>query len=47
LSLEHHSFAEHDALIEAIEERDTEAAAAIMRDHLRAVRRDLLASMPD
>lgn len=43
----HHSFAEHDALVEAIGERDTEEAAAIMRDHLRAVRRDLLASMPD
>lgn len=43
----HHSFCEHDALVDVIEERDTEAAAALMRDHLRAVRRDLLASMPD
>lgn len=47
LNHDHHSFTEHDALVEAIEERDTEAAAALMRDHLRAVRRDLLASMPD
>lgn len=46
LTFEHHSFREHDALVEAIEERDTEAAAALMRDHLRAVRSDLLASMP-
>jgi DNA-binding FadR family transcriptional regulator len=44
---DHHSFCEHDALVDVIEERDTEAAAALMRDHLRAVRRDLLASMPD
>lgn len=43
----HHSFAEHDLLIEAITDRDTEAAATVMRDHLRAVRRDVLQSMPD
>lgn len=47
LNHEHHSFCEHDALVDIIEERDTEAAAALMRDHLRAVRSDLLASMPD
>ena len=47
LNHEHHSFREHDALVDIIEERDTEAAAALMRDHLRAVRGDLLASMPD
>ena len=47
LNHDHHSFGEHDALVDLIEERDTEAAAAEMRDHLRAVRRDLLASMPD
>ncbi len=44
---DHHSFAEHDALVDAIEQRDTEAAAGLMRAHLRAVRGDLLASMPD
>lgn len=43
----HHSFAEHDALVDAIEHRDTDLAATLMRDHLRAVRRDLLQSMPD
>jgi len=43
----HHSFAEHDALVDAIEQRDTELAAGLMRDHLRAVRRDLTQSMPD
>ena len=43
----HHSFAEHDALVDAIEHRDTELAASLMRDHLRAVRRDLMQSMPD
>jgi DNA-binding FadR family transcriptional regulator len=43
----HHSFAEHDALVDAIEHRDTDLAAALMRDHLRAVRRDLMQSMPD
>jgi DNA-binding FadR family transcriptional regulator len=47
LNHDHHSFSEHDALVDLIEERDTDAAAALMRDHLRAVRRDLLASMPD
>lgn len=43
----HHSFAEHDALVDAIEHRDTDLAAVLMRDHLRAVRRDLMHSMPD
>jgi DNA-binding FadR family transcriptional regulator len=47
LNHDHHSFCEHDTLVDLIEERDTEAAAALMRDHLRSVRRDLLASMPD
>ena len=47
LTHKHHSFSEHDALVDVIEERDTEAAATLMRDHLRAVRRDLLASIPD
>jgi len=43
----HHSFAEHDALVDVIEQRDTELAAKLMREHLREVRRDLLQSMPD
>lgn len=43
----HHSFTEHDALVNAIEDRDTELAATLMRDHLREVRRDLMQSMPD
>jgi len=47
LTHEHHSFTEHDALVHAIEERDTEEAASLMRNHLRAVRSDLLSSMPD
>lgn len=44
---DHHSFAEHDSLVRAIGERDTELAANLMRDHLREVRRDLMHSMPD
>lgn len=43
----HHSFSEHDALVDAIEHRDTDLAAKLMRAHLREVRRDLLQSMPD
>lgn len=43
----HHSFAEHDALVDAIEHRDTDLAAKLMRSHLREVRRNLLQSMPD
>jgi DNA-binding FadR family transcriptional regulator len=43
----HHSFAEHDALVDAVEHRDTELAASLMREHLREVRRDLLQAMPD
>lgn len=44
--LDHHSFTEHDALVDAIEDRDTELAATLMRDHLREVRRDLMQSIP-
>lgn len=47
LSHMHHSFPEHEALVNAIEERDTDEAASLMRRHLRAVRSDLIASMPD
>jgi DNA-binding FadR family transcriptional regulator len=43
--LAHHSFAEHSALVDAIAERDVDQAAKRMRDHLRAVRRDLLRSV--
>jgi DNA-binding FadR family transcriptional regulator len=42
LDPEHHSFAEHDAIVAAIVERDAEAAAAAMRIHLRSVRTHLL-----
>lgn len=38
----HHSFAEHDALIDAIANRDMDLAASRMRRHLETVRRKLL-----
>lgn len=38
----HHSFAEHDAIVEAIELRDMAGAAAAMRTHLKSVERKLL-----
>lgn len=38
----YHSFAEHDAIIAALESRDRLAAHAAMRDHLRSVRAKLL-----
>lgn len=41
----HHSFAEHDALVDAIAERDAAGAAAVMRGHLRSVERNLLARL--
>jgi GntR family transcriptional regulator, transcriptional repressor for pyruvate dehydrogenase complex len=34
---DHHSFAEHEAIVRAIEERDMAAAAAAMRRHLTSV----------
>lgn len=40
--LSHHSFAEHDAIFDAIVQRDLELAASRMRDHLQSVRRNLL-----
>ncbi|MGH6913686.1 MAG: FadR/GntR family transcriptional regulator, partial [Geminicoccales bacterium] len=40
--LSHHSFAEHDAIFDAIVERDLELAASRMREHLQSVRRNLL-----
>lgn len=42
----HHSFSEHDVLVDAIAQRDTELSAGLMRDHLRAVRQDLVQSLP-
>jgi DNA-binding FadR family transcriptional regulator len=39
----HHSFAEHDAIVSAIETRDIEKAGAAMQVHLEAVERKLLA----
>ncbi|MDJ0637302.1 MAG: FCD domain-containing protein [Paracoccaceae bacterium] len=39
---DYHSFAEHDAIIEALERRDRVAAHAAMRDHLKSVRATLL-----
>ncbi|WGD32337.1 FCD domain-containing protein [Ancylobacter sp. WKF20] len=38
----HHSFAEHEAIVDAIENRDMAAAAAAMRAHLQTVERKLL-----
>jgi DNA-binding FadR family transcriptional regulator len=39
---DHHSFAEHEAIVDAIEERDLDRAAACMRRHLESVERNLL-----
>ena len=39
---DHHSFAEHEALVEAIAERDMDRAAQAMRRHLESVERNLL-----
>ena len=39
---DHHSFAEHDAIVAAIVERDMARAAACMRRHLESVERNLL-----
>lgn len=39
---DHHSFAEHDAIIAAIEERDLEGAGRAMYLHLRAVEHNLM-----
>ncbi len=39
---DHHSFAEHEAIVDAIEDRDLERAAAGMRRHLESVERNLL-----
>ena len=39
---DHHSFAEHDGIVEAIANRDMSRAAAVMRRHLESVERNLL-----
>ncbi|MGF6231077.1 DNA-binding FadR family transcriptional regulator [Inquilinus ginsengisoli] len=44
---DHHSFAEHDAIVDAIAERDLEAAGRAMRRHLRSVERKLIEAHHD
>ncbi|MEC8595332.1 MAG: FCD domain-containing protein [SAR324 cluster bacterium] len=39
---DHHSFAQHDAIVRAIRERDQENAASIMKTHLEEVRDGLI-----
>lgn len=39
---DHHSFAEHDAIVAAIEARDADRAAGTMRRHLESVERKLI-----
>jgi DNA-binding FadR family transcriptional regulator len=46
-SPDHHSFAEHETIITAIENRDMNGAAAAMRVHLQSVERNLLARQSD
>jgi len=41
--VDHHSFAEHEAIVAAIADRDLAGAAAGMRLHLETVQRLLLA----
>lgn len=38
---DHHSFVEHQQLVDAIADRDTNRAAAVMRQHLQSVERNL------
>jgi DNA-binding GntR family transcriptional regulator len=44
---DHHSFAQHDAIVRAIRERDQENAAAIMKTHLEEVRDGLIRAKPN
>ena len=44
---DHHSFAEHEAIVRAIEERELGAAAERMRLHLRNVQAHLLGAVSD
>lgn len=41
---DHHSFAEHERIVAAIEERDRQAAPQAMREHLRSVEHHLFAT---
>ena len=43
---DHHSFAEHDEIVDAIEDRDIERAREAMRRHLESVERKLLSQRP-
>lgn len=43
---DHHSFAEHDRIIAAIERRDLDGAARAMHQHLREVERHLIGEQP-
>ena len=42
----HHSFAEHEAIVDAIEDRDMQRARDLMRMHLESVERNLLVTAP-
>ena len=44
---DHHSFAQHDAIVRAIRERDQENAAAIMKTHLEEVGDGLFRAKPN
>ncbi|MBL8710071.1 MAG: FadR family transcriptional regulator [Rhodospirillaceae bacterium] len=44
---DHHSFVEHDAIVAAIEDRDTDRAAQAMRRHLESVERKLMERQDD
>ena len=46
-AVDHHSFDEHDVIVEAIENRDMSGAAAAMRVHLQSVERKLLERQSD
>jgi len=46
-SPDHHSFAEHDEIVQAIADRDPARAAAAMRAHLRSVGRNLLSGVDE
>ncbi|MEM9628736.1 MAG: FadR/GntR family transcriptional regulator [Pseudomonadota bacterium] len=43
---DHHSFGEHDAILQAIEARDDEGAARRMHEHLRSVSSRVLPTIP-